>query len=104
VRRFLLPALLLVAAYYAVFGGEYTMGDVNRTRALAAGAQAELVALQAETARLERRVEALEHDPRALEALARERFGLIREGEILYRFADGGSDAAGKVDSDESGR
>ena len=34
------------------------------------------------------RVEALENDPQTIETLARERFGMIRDGEVLYRFAE----------------
>jgi cell division protein FtsB len=82
-----------------VFGGEYRMGDVRRAHVQADEARAALAELEAETTRLEARVDALEHDPRALEALARERFGLIRPGEVLYRFADGGTTAGDEVDT-----
>jgi cell division protein FtsB len=33
-------------------------------------------------------VERLEDDRSTIEAVARERFGMIREGEVLYRFVD----------------
>ncbi len=98
-RRILFPVVLLVAGYYAVFGGEYGMGDVRRAHLEADRARAELEVLEAERARLEARVDALEHDPRTLEVLARETFGLIRPGEVLYRFADGGSGAVDEVDT-----
>ncbi|TVP42344.1 MAG: septum formation initiator family protein [Gemmatimonadales bacterium] len=103
-RRVLFPAVLLLAAYFAVFGGEYGVADVRQTRALAAEAAQELAGIQEETRRLELRVEALEEDPRTLETLARERFGMIRDGEVLYRFAVGGPARTGEVDTSHSGR
>jgi cell division protein FtsB len=103
-RRVLFPAVLLLAVYFAVFGGEYGMAEVRQTRALAAEAAVELEALQEETRRLELRVMALEEDPRALETLARERFGMIRDGEVLYRFAAGSEIGTDEVDTSDSGR
>lgn len=88
IRRFVLPALVGLAAYYAVFGGEYSVLEVRQIRAEAAEAHATLAELGEETERLRTRVEDLENDPRVLEDLAREDFGMIREGEVLYRFAD----------------
>ena len=106
-RRLLLPVLLLVALYYALWGGEYGVADMTRIRAERARLTEEVERLRVDNLRLEERINALENDPRALEALARERFGLIREGEVLYRFAEperpvpgGGSGAGvGEVDS-----
>jgi cell division protein FtsB len=103
-RRVLFPSVLLLAVYFAVFGGEYGMADVRQTRALAAEAAMELAGLQEEARRLELRVQALEEDPRALETLARERFGMIRDGEVLYRFAVGSPIPTGEVDTSGSGR
>jgi cell division protein FtsB len=103
-RRILLAALFILAGYYAVFGGEYTVADVRRAHDRADEARTELAHLQAETEALEARVDALEHDPRTLEALARERFGLVRDGEVLYRFADTGTGAPDGVDTGPSGR
>jgi cell division protein FtsB len=88
-RRFLLPAVLLVAGYYALFGGEYTFPDaleVNRERVMAAQ---ELETLHSITDSLAGRADSLEYDDQTLETIARERFGMIRDGEVLYRFAGG---------------
>ena len=87
-RKLVFPALLGLAGYYAFFGGEYTLLDVRGIHHRTQVAQAELEALRNESDSLGKRVEALEQDPRTLEALARERFGMIRDGEVLYRFAD----------------
>jgi cell division protein FtsB len=87
-RRLILPGFLAIAAYFAVFGGEYSALDVHRIRGETEAAREALAELGDVTMALAHRVEALEGDPRTLEALARENFGMIREGEVLYRFAD----------------
>ena len=37
---------------------------------------------------LRARADSLENDPAAVERLAREQYGMIREGEVLYRFVE----------------
>jgi len=87
-KRLLLPGALLLAAYWAVFGGEYSVFEVRRTREARQDEAAELARLQVEVDSLRAWADALETDPDALERLARERFGMIREGELLYRFTE----------------
>ncbi len=60
--------------------------------------QAELVRLRDSLAVLRARVDSLESDPAVLERLARERYGLIRDGERLYLFAE---DSAGTTERRE---
>lgn len=91
-KRFVLPALLLLAAYYAVFGGEYSIFEVRRARAEVEAARAELAELEMRIDSLRARADSLENDPATLERIARERFGMIREGETLYRFAQPSAD------------
>jgi cell division protein FtsB len=86
VSRLVAGALLGVALYYALWGGEYSAFDLGR---LAERRQAELATLataRAEADSLRHLADLLEDDPAAIEAVAREQFGMIREGEILYRF------------------
>ncbi len=87
-RRLVLPALLGLAAYYAVFGGDYSVPDLLSVQAEVVEAEDRRSALAEEVRQLEARVDALENDPATLERLARERFGMIRDGEVLYRFAE----------------
>ena len=100
IQRFLFPGLVAIAAYYALFGGEYTAFDLRQIRAEVESSGTLVLGLEERTGVLASRAEALEHDPRTIEALARENFGLIRDGEILYRFADGGEPA----EDEEAGR
>jgi len=86
-KRLVFPGLLALAAYYAVFGGEYSIFELERARREVELARTELEELRARIDSLEARTDSLENDPATLERIARERFGMIREGENLYRFA-----------------
>jgi cell division protein FtsB len=96
-KKVLLPAVLLVAAYWAVFGGEYTVLDVYRARAQRAEEAEEVARLEKAIDSLAARADSLENDSETLERIARERYGLIRDGEVLYRFAPSDSAAADTV-------
>lgn len=87
-RRAVAAVLVSVATYYAFWGGEYTAFDLGR---LGMRQQDELIRLEAtrtEVDSLKAFVEALESDPATIERVARERFGMVREGETLYRFVE----------------
>jgi cell division protein FtsB len=64
------------------------MLELRRIRAERAAEHNRLLAAEAEVARLRARVDSLENDSATIERLARERWGLIRPGERLYRFDD----------------
>jgi len=85
--RLILPGLLLAAVYWAVFGGEYSMFELHRTRVDLAAERLTLVDLQAQIDSMSAWADSLRNDPLTIERVARERFGMIREGETLYRFA-----------------
>ncbi len=93
VRGWLILALLLVMAAFAVQGGEYSTWDY---RAL----QRDLTAEQARETELTRLVDSLqkvrtavETDPAVQERIAREQYGMIRPGERLYKLVPAGSGA-----------
>ena len=52
----------------------------------------EISRLDTENKRLKGDVESLKTDPDSIEALARERLGLVKEGELIYRFQDKNKD------------
>lgn len=85
-RKVLFPALLGVAAYFALFGGEYSVFELRRARQQAEEEAAELARLRQEIDSLAARADSLETDSATLERMAREGFGMVREGEVLYRF------------------
>lgn len=86
--RLILTALVGLALYYAFFGGEYSVFELSRARSDQVRAREELARLRSENDSLRAWVDSLENDSATLERLARERFGMIRPGEVLYRFAE----------------
>jgi cell division protein FtsB len=96
VRRLLAGAVLALAAYYAVWGGEYSLFDLLRLKRDRRAAEERLARTRAEVDSLRAEAGRLERDPAAVERVARERFGMIREGETLYRFVPVDSGGAGK--------
>jgi cell division protein FtsB len=88
VRRVLFPALLGLAVYYAVFGGEYSLFELHRARQMRTVEERELARLRQEIDSLRAWADSLQYDSTTLERIARERLGLIRDGEILYRRAE----------------
>jgi cell division protein FtsB len=94
-KRLVLPAALLLGAYWAVFGGEYSVFEVRRARGAREDEAAELERIRREIDSLQTLTDSLENDPATLERLARERYGMIKDGEVLYRFAEPRDSAAG---------
>jgi cell division protein FtsB len=75
-----------VAGYYAIWGGEYSAWDLVKLRRERVVATERLAHTRAEVDSLRARATRLERQDSAVERIARERFGMIRDGETLYRF------------------
>jgi len=75
----------VVLAGFAVYGGEYSTRDWWTLRVRLAAERDTVRQLEARLDSLGRYARALENDPAAQERAAREQFGMIRDGEILYR-------------------
>ena len=84
--RGLVAGMLVLAGYYALFGGVYSVFDMLKMRAERAELVDQLDSLIARTDSLAQRGDSLETDPLAIERAAREEQGLIREGEVVVRF------------------
>ena len=87
-------ALLAGAAYFAVFGGDYDVFDLRRVRQERALEEQRARELAAEVDVLRAREDSLASDSATIERIARERYGLIRDGERVYRFTDSTADTA----------
>ena len=87
VKRLILPALIGLSVYFALFGGEYSVFEVRRVRAENLELEQRLTELEQENDSLRTWADALETDSATIERLARERYGMIRAGEVLYRIA-----------------
>ena len=75
----------LVLGWIAVFGGEYSTFDWLTLRRQVATERQAVQDLRSTLDSLGRLAHDLETSPAAQERAARERFGMIRNGEILYR-------------------
>ena len=82
---------VLAMAGFAVQGGEYGTVDLLKPKAEARGVRDSIVALRSEVDSLARLEQALKSDPATQERVAREVFGMIRPGEILYQVVPGDS-------------
>jgi cell division protein FtsB len=80
--------LVAGAAYYALFGGEYSLFEAKKLERERAAEQARLQQTRQEVSALRARADSLQHDSATLERIAREKYGLIKNGERLYRFVD----------------
>ncbi len=76
-------AVVLLAL--AVWGGEYSTGDWLTMRRQLADERENVAALEVEVDSLTKAAQDLETNPAVQERVAREEFGMIRDGEILYR-------------------
>lgn len=99
-ERAIVPVLLLAAVYYAVFGGEYSVFELRAAHAALKTEAETLRHVQADIDSLRAWADSLENDDATVERIAREDFGMIREGETLYRFAD--TEPGPPVDEGES--
>lgn len=84
--RGLVIALWVGTAYYLVFGGVYSVFDMKDLESRRDSANVRINALIARTDSLIQRGDSLATMPAAIERVAREQFGLIRDGELLVRF------------------
>jgi len=76
----------VVLALVAVLAGEYSTPDWLTLRRQLGEERDSVGVLRLQVDSLARVARALESDPATQERVAREQFGLIRNGEILYRF------------------
>jgi cell division protein FtsB len=78
-------AALAFLLYFGTQGGEYATTDLLALRRQEASERAQVERLRLVVDSLQKEAIAIEHDLRTQERVARERFGMIRRGELLYR-------------------
>jgi cell division protein FtsB len=86
------PVLWVASVLLAALVGNALLGEGGVADLLALRAERieighEVFDLLRENDRLRRRIHALRESPRTLERLARSELGLVRPGEIVYRFS-----------------
>ena len=83
--RWLGLAAILAAGAFALMGGEYSVFDLVTLKRQAAAEAVRVAELQRTVDSLTAAARAIERDPRVQERVARESFGMIRQGEFLYK-------------------
>ena len=88
-KRYVWWAVIAVALYFAVQGGEYSTRDLyvldRRTRTVTR----QVDSLQHQVDSLGRFLKLVKSDSATMERIAREEFGMVRgDKEILYRFGE----------------
>jgi cell division protein FtsB len=76
---------LVFALYFAFQGGEYGTLDLLQLRREEAEERATVERLHRIVDSLSRMATAIEKNPRMQERVAREKFGMLKKGEFLYR-------------------
>lgn len=87
---------LAAALYFALQGGEYGTFDSLQLRREEKEERANVARLQILVDSLTKAATAIERDPRTQERVARERFGMLKKGEFLYRLVPTGKDVSGE--------
>ena len=87
--RVAIGAIAISAIAFAVQGGEYGTNDLLSIRGKLKEQQAIVDSLEQRVAELAAYKKAVETDPVVQERIAREEFGMVKPGEVLYRFSDG---------------
>jgi cell division protein FtsB len=87
-KKVLLWGMVAAAVLFALFGGQYTTLDLLSQRAVIAARKQTIDSLKHEIDSLTGYRKALATDPRLQERIARERWFMSREGEIVYKFMD----------------
>jgi cell division protein FtsB len=87
-KRLVWLAVVLAALVFAIQGGEFSTVDLVRQRAEGERLRARISVLEVEVDSLERYRRALATDTLLQERIAREQFGMVKPGEILYRIVD----------------
>ena len=87
---------VIFALYFAFQGGEYGTLDLRELTKEVAEESTSVAQLHRVVDSLERLATAIEKDPRMQERVARERFGMLRPGEFLYRLVPTSKEVRGE--------
>jgi cell division protein FtsB len=79
---------VIVSIYYGGWAGEYSARDLLRMEGRVEQVRTEADLLTAELESLRALAHNLQGDSASVERVARERLGMIRSGEMLYRFVE----------------
>lgn len=84
-KRFMVRFIIGSAIVLYALAGSHGILQRIRLQNQKAELVAKIQSAEEETKRLQSEAKALEGDPRAVEKVAREKYGMIREGETVYK-------------------
>ena len=88
-KRYVWWAVIALALYFAVQGGEYSTRDLYVLDRRAGNLTRQVDSLQHQVDSLGRFLKLVRSDSATMERIAREEFGMVRgDKEILYRFGE----------------
>jgi len=88
-KRYVWWALIALAVYFAVQGGEYSTKDLYVLQRRTGSLTRQVDSLQHQVDSLGRYLKLVRSDSATMERIAREEFGMVRgDKEILYRFGE----------------
>jgi cell division protein FtsB len=88
-KRYVWWALIALAVYFAVQGGEYSSKDLYVLQRRTGSLTRQVDSLQHQVDSLGRYLKLVKSDSATMERIAREEFGMVRgDKEILYRFGE----------------
>jgi cell division protein FtsB len=92
-KRYVWWAVIAIALYFAVQGGEYSTRDLYVLHRRTGSVTRQVDSLQRQVDSLGRFLRLVRSDSATMERIAREEFGMIRgDKEILYRFGESTND------------
>lgn len=83
--RWLALVVVLLALVFGLVGGEYSTWDVRKLNRDAEAERDSVAVLTQVVDSLGRELKAIQTDPAVQERIAREQWGMLREGEFVYR-------------------
>lgn len=88
--KMLIALALLINTYMiaSFFLGEMGYLNANQLKSANRAVKLEVALLNQENEELLVRIDALRNDPDTIERLARERLGLVKDGDLVYEFFD----------------
>jgi cell division protein FtsB len=88
-KRYVWWALIALAVYFAVQGGEYSTRDLYVLQRRTGSLTRQVDSLRRQVDSLGRFLRLVKSDSATMERIAREEFGMVRgDKEILYRFGE----------------
>ncbi len=87
-QKLILWGIIAAAVFFALQGGQYSTLDLLRFGSEQRRLTAEIDSLKAEVDSLQAYKRALATDAKLQERIAREMWGMVKDGEIIYKLVD----------------